>query len=652
MTINVTVKAGLDGSTWQTPRADITWTDITAYVKHSDGVSISRGRSTSRDEVRAGQCSLTLIDRTRRFDPENAAGPYFGFLNPGVPLWIYCAVGGEDLVWGDDDLVWDGDGIHWGGGTFSRFFGFIEDWPQGSTNPADRVVEIPVEANDAFAMLALGRLQDPYEKLALADSPRGFWPLDEQSGSIMRDLSDNHRDGTYTTGATQLSAEVVTALGARHRGLKVTGEHVGITTTHLPTQEAGFGALIDLSSVIGDLTPGDMLVLAETGAGDGKPSNAPFQWGVEIVSASGQTARLFIRSDTPLAGGFGYSATFDASYPRFVASTAGVLFGDAEHYVDGAFWYGVSSPPDLTSVLSGVRLLGRKSEGDNYSGFVSGLVWSTIADLPQPTVSAYQLAALRPGYDDTTDERIDRILDAAGFPTDDRDLTAGYTTLGTATYGGNYSLDEIRRIEKTEQGRFFIDQDGDATFHARYHGQLVATTSQATFSDAGGSDSPYSQVEVNRPRSFIFNKVTVTTDGQAPAVVEDAASIAAHGERELSIDAPLLRTPNEQRSLAEYVLANSKDPQLRVFGLSVPLHRDFEFYGSTVLGLEQGDRVTFERTPVGTGATISVDQVVEGYTEHFDTRTWTWTPHLSPAEPVTYGMWGTGAWGTTLIWGY
>jgi hypothetical protein len=89
-----------------------------------------------------------------------------------------------------------------------------------------------------------------------------------------------------------------------------------------------------------------------------------------------------------------------------------------------------------------------------------------------------------------------------------------------------------------------------------------------------------------------------------------------------------------------------------VFGLSVPLHRDFAGLAPDVLGLEQGDRVTFERQPLGTGTGISVDQIVEGYSEHFDTKTWTWTPHLSPAEPVTFGMWGTGAWGTTFIWGY
>jgi hypothetical protein len=194
-------------------------------------------------------------------------------------------------------------------------------------------------------------------------------------------------------------------------------------------------------------------------------------------------------------------------------------------------------------------------------------------------------------------------------------------------------------------------RNGEATFHARYHSQLVESSSSATFSDTG-DDSPYAAVEINRPRQFIFNKVTVTTDDESPVTLSDAASMTAYGEREVSVDVPLMENENARRSLGEYILTTSKDPQPRVFGLSVPVHRDLVNIGAAVLDLEQGDRVTFERTPVGEGDPISWEQTIEGYTERFTSTTWTWTPHLSPAEPVTFGTFGVMEFESTFIFGF
>jgi hypothetical protein len=177
----------------------------------------------------------------------------------------------------------------------------------------------------------------------------------------------------------------------------------------------------------------------------------------------------------------------------------------------------------------------------------------------------------------------------------------------------------------------------------------VASSVSATFSD-DGSNSPYAEVEVVSPRRFIFNTVTV----QGPAgkvIVSDDSSAVSFGNRGTLVDTPL-DDVDLQRSLGDYVLVKSKDPQARVFGLRVPVHKDLPEIGPDVIPLEQGDRVTFERTPLGVGDPIVYEQIIEGYTERFDSVSWTWTPHLSPAEPVTFGVWGTGAWDDSLTWGY
>jgi len=61
-------------------------TDITEYVR---SISIKRGRSISQDKFTAGQATLTLNNRSRIFDPQNASSPLFGAIVPRRKVNIY-----------------------------------------------------------------------------------------------------------------------------------------------------------------------------------------------------------------------------------------------------------------------------------------------------------------------------------------------------------------------------------------------------------------------------------------------------------------------------------------------------------------------------------------------------------------------------------
>lgn len=616
-----------DGSTWQTPSADVTWTDVSDSVLVSDGVQITRGRATNRDEVQAGTCTLTLKDQDRRFDAENASGPYYGFLNPGVPVWVTVTVGAT---------------------TYDRFYGFVEDFPQVSPDPADRVCYVPIEAVDAFGMLALARQPESVlEVEILVDDPIAYWRLSEQAGAVARD-SVGVGDGEYLAGTSGLSTTATSAAGSELRGIDFDGEHY-IEISEGSSALTGRPCVLEAVVAPGpdNSTGGRTLHLSGSGATDGWfilnfAAPTPETWTVfgAVVDGGGDNLASSEAQDT--------SDYFHHVAYRRRASSTDIVYIDGVDDTDSVATYAPSGFAAAPGVVLGHSKVAGAISG--YHGFAAHVA-AFDADIGATRIAAHAEAALAPLDGQMTGERIGWMLDQAGFPTADRNLTTGYSPLGPANLNSEYTLDLVRRVEKSEQGRFFIARNGDATFHARYHGQLVATTPSATFSDTGSS-SPYRSVEVVRPRRFIFNKVTVSTDGQVPVTVQDDSSIGAHGERETTVDAPLLPSTTAQRSLGEYVLAWSKDPQPRVFNLSVPLHKNFDTLGPDVLALEQGDRVAFERTPLGAGDPISWEQTLEGYTERFDSVAWTWTPHLSPAEPVTFGVWGTGTWGGSFVWGY
>lgn len=67
--------------------------DVTAYVQ---SISTRRGRSRSIAHATAGTANIILRNEDRRFDPEYAAGPYYGSLLLKGAIAIYGTVGGVD----------------------------------------------------------------------------------------------------------------------------------------------------------------------------------------------------------------------------------------------------------------------------------------------------------------------------------------------------------------------------------------------------------------------------------------------------------------------------------------------------------------------------------------------------------------------------
>lgn len=94
---SVTVEMAF-GHKWSDDPDTFTWEDVSSYVKDFQSV---RGRSTELDLFTAGRCSFILDSPARRFDPLNAAGPYYGELVPRVPVRAFAEVPQEVTVFED-----------------------------------------------------------------------------------------------------------------------------------------------------------------------------------------------------------------------------------------------------------------------------------------------------------------------------------------------------------------------------------------------------------------------------------------------------------------------------------------------------------------------------------------------------------------------
>ena len=86
----MTVQAGFGYSAVE----EITWTDITPWVKTGGGgqVSITRGAADERAETQTGTLSLQLTNRDGRFTPGSAASPYYPNVRRNTPIRVISTV--------------------------------------------------------------------------------------------------------------------------------------------------------------------------------------------------------------------------------------------------------------------------------------------------------------------------------------------------------------------------------------------------------------------------------------------------------------------------------------------------------------------------------------------------------------------------------
>lgn len=131
------------------------WTDVTADVLFSSGVTIVRGATANNPQPTPGTINFTLIDKERKYDPENAASPYAGTLTYGCPCQVqgafakfstpvdlHAAVNTHTPVAGTNE------------NTVPLGYGYIDGFPQTYSDPADNYVTIPVTAPDGLSVLA------------------------------------------------------------------------------------------------------------------------------------------------------------------------------------------------------------------------------------------------------------------------------------------------------------------------------------------------------------------------------------------------------------------------------------------------------------------------------------------------------------------
>ena len=234
------------------------------------------------------------------------------------------------------------------------------------------------------------------------------------------------------------------------------------------------------------------------------------------------------------------------------------------------------------------------------------------------------------GPEEAAHIRITRYLDDVDWPVGLRALDTDGNTM--AAYAPNCAriLSEIKRVTKTEDGLFFIDADGNATFHS--HAHRTGSTAVVVFSDTDGAYH-YTQPMVKTfDTKKIWNEVIVAGVAVVSQAVDSTSSVDLYGRTTLKLFDTLHPNSTSALDTATDLLDRFKTPESRVPKITIEPQSDTGMWPE-VLGRGISDRINLRQaTRSGVGAVWSADQHIEGVAHKGSVGgKWKTTWLLSPA---------------------
>ncbi len=196
-------------------------------------------------------------------------------------------------------------------------------------------------------------------------------------------------------------------------------------------------------------------------------------------------------------------------------------------------------------------------------------------------------------------DRVTDLLDLpeVNFPALARSISTGTVTLGgSSAYtveSGTSVADYAAQIQQAEQGRIFIDRNGNFTFQPRIGSTLSASV--IDFHDNGDvGTAGYDQVGIAFDADQVVNRASVATKEHAPEIAENLASQAEYLIQTTSITGSLLHSDTAALELAQYLLV--PDPEPRFTNVSVAFVSLTEAQRDLAAVVDIGDTITIQKT--------------------------------------------------------
>jgi len=230
----------------------------------------------------------------------------------------------------------------------------------------------------------------------------------------------------------------------------------------------------------------------------------------------------------------------------------------------------------------------------------------------------------------TTAQRVQSILTMIAWPPAFTSIGTGATTCVVDPGTTRTVLEAIQTAEFTEQGAFYIDENGVATFKGRQYVYDAQAASPTVFNQTGGIS--YAGITFALDDKTIVNKATVTRIGGTAQTYSDATSIAQYFTRSITATDMLMQSDANALALATAYVDSRKETSIRIETITLDLMTPSYSAGITAaLSLDFFNTVDITNEQPG-GSTIQKKLQVQGIAHNITPNTWSTT--LATQEPL------------------
>jgi hypothetical protein len=242
--------------------------------------------------------------------------------------------------------------------------------------------------------------------------------------------------------------------------------------------------------------------------------------------------------------------------------------------------------------------------------------------------------------------RIGKLLDAIGWPSTQRDIDTGLTTVQVDPGTNRTGLAAMQTIESTEYGALYMDALGNFVFQDR---QLTSTSVAGTptvFNDNGTGIS-YNNALWKLDDTLVFNKATITRVGGTAQVATNQTSIDKYFLHSYNEQNLMMETDTEALNNARAYVASRQETDIRCDAITLDLYtNNYDTGIIAALDLDYFDPVTVTTTQPGSSTLTKTLQV---FGVSHDIKPSAWKTTFTTLEPIidsfiigtNYGILGT-----------
>lgn len=688
----------ISGGDWVNVTSDLVVPLSAPAVRASSGRRATGGNQS----ITPGSLRFTLENGSGDYNPQNSSSPYYGDLKSGTPVRVTTTYSATEKT---------------------RWLGFITSGFEQTVVRFYPTVEI--EATDVLGVLAgrndawpsrIERVVDGFSDGTLT----GWW-RPESDGWVD---SESGRVGRWTAKPSVVSPPLADTESGWNvvwdssgedpvppSGFGVlpplwpsgpTGKHVisvswrasGHDTYSVLTQDTGprrdldgWGATDTIDTcgiafypdgpeIVVPNADGDLIWAMSTNRAASKWGWTTFGESDSWESTSEGVHHLLIAVNDSSVGSIGYGphVWLDGQQLTYDAP----IVGEFGPLVFGSPGYGAGSWPSMsrgtldTDSPWMVGAPGRGVEADQRLGdwIDHIIVWESVtastAELGE--LAADLSAASRDLGTHTLDERVGLIVGGVSLAERLGDVDSTHRETMTLIANGS-PLERLQQVEDSEQGRIWVDHDGDLRFSARGWAEedSVSSVSQLTVSNVGSQlDANPDYVEplesgavLAYNEGLLVNSATVSRIDGGEVTVRDADSIAQYGLKgAVSLSDLLLGTESECRSIAEWIVYSAgQQPPLQIQRLGFRIEDDETGLADFARDVEEGWLVDWIlEWPDGTSSSDSGHVI--GISHEWSRIGWSLTLELDATRTGhSWLEWGTepggypgDATGGTFVW--